>query len=173
MLISLKEESQVTDKVLTKIEKSISQKDSVMLIHANWCGHCQQFMPAWEASEKAFAKANVTQIDIESKALDKVQQHKKIEKKIRNKDGMYFPMIIFFFSTGENKTAKKVYNGNRSQEDIQQFVQKHQKKYAAAKGGASKGESMTMSGGAKKGKGKLSKSVEHEVNEILNNYFKL
>lgn len=169
MHISLEEESQVTDKTVQKIEKAISEQDSVLLLHANWCMHCQHFMPTWKASQKAFKKAKVTPINIESSALDKVQQNKKIAKKIQNKDGMYFPMIIFFFRTTENKTVKKVYNGDRSEEDLKKFMDKHKKKYAAA--AAKGGESDKMSGGGRKGK--TTKSVEHEVNEILNNYFKL
>lgn len=172
MLISLKDESHVTDKSLQSIEKTISQKDSVVLIHANWCMHCQNFAPIWKDSKKMFAKGKLVQIDIESSALDKVQQNKKIAKKIENKEGMYFPMIIFFFRTGENKTVKKFYSGDRSEADLKKFMDKHKKKLsdkASSKGGASE----NMTGGSTKSKGKKSKSVEHEVNEILNNYFKL
>lgn len=180
MHISLEEESQVNEKTIQKVEKAISEQDSVMLIHANWCMHCQHFMPTWKASQKTFKKAKMTPINIESSALDKVQQNKKIAKKIHNKDGIYFPMIIFFFRTSENKTVKKIYNGDRSEEAMKKFMDKHKKKYAAApatKGGAAStattATTKDMTGGSAKSKGKKSKSVEHEVNEILNNYFKL
>lgn len=159
MHLSLTNESSVTEKKLDEIEQFLKNTDTVVLIHASWCHHCIHFMPTWKKCKKTFKEQNINTIQVEYDALGKVTQNKFIAKKLHNKDGMYFPMIIYFVSTG-TKTAKKMYEGDRSKEDVVGFVNKHKTKAAKKQGGGANAK-------------KANKDVEEEVNKILNQYFKL
>ena len=37
----------------------------VTLYHANWCGHCKNFMPQWNALTKTLEKNNISYEDFE------------------------------------------------------------------------------------------------------------
>ncbi|XP_022904221.1 thioredoxin domain-containing protein 5 homolog [Onthophagus taurus] len=82
---------------------------------APWCGHCKRLAPTWEELGKKFKKnpnVNIVKVDCtvdESKQLCSDQ----------DVDG--FPSIFLY------KNGRKVseYNGNRSLEDLTEFVIKH------------------------------------------------
>lgn len=157
-LLDLSNEAKVTSASLKKLEEMVHEKNTVVLNHATWCGHCQMFMPTWNmfASENN-KKLNV--VKIESSALNKIEQtnpklHKRIVKQRQGQPEVYFPMIVFFIKAKSTKvdraaetdkkvTAKKyVYEGERSKAALESFVdskiqdtKKHANKGKVKKGG--------------------------------------
>ena len=121
-ILSLERASDLTQTNLKKLEEMVSKQNTVLLNHANWCGHCQVFKPQWEDFKKS-AGRGVNLVSIENEALSELQKHKTLYKKVTPKDGaVYFPMIIVFVKKGTKPVEKKVYDGNRTAEDLKSFV---------------------------------------------------
>jgi len=59
-------------------------KDAVhiVLIHADWCGHCQQFMPAWHELEKKIGD-KVTMHKVRSGIRDEEENAEELREKER------------------------------------------------------------------------------------------
>lgn len=71
-------------------------KKQVILVYANWCGHCQRFLPVWEEL-KSEEKSDIKFDKVESKEID----HSPIlSQKDKNIDS--FPTLIF---KNNNKTV--------------------------------------------------------------------
>ena len=122
-ILSLDGPSDLTQTNLKKLEEMVSKQNTVLLNHANWCGHCQVFKPQWEEFKKS-AVRGVNLVQIENEALSELQKHRTLYKKVTPKDGaVYFPMIIVFIKKGTKPVEKKVYDGNRTAEDLKTFVQ--------------------------------------------------
>ena len=76
----------------------------VTLYHADWCGHCKNFMPTWNALKKIFDQNNVK--------YDEYESDKNIEE-IKNANVNGFPTIRI------SKNNKEYdYNGSRSPDDL-------------------------------------------------------
>ena len=54
-------------------------KTKVTLYHANWCGHCKNFLPNWNALTKYFDSHNINYEDFEDQANSEVIQKAGIE----------------------------------------------------------------------------------------------
>lgn len=68
---------------------------SITLFHANWCGHCRNFMPAWKEIKKWGNKNGVTVEEYESEELGKLSSKntsKVSDETVANISG--FPTII-------------------------------------------------------------------------------
>lgn len=121
-VLQLDNASDVTPANLKKLESLVSNKTTVLLNHANWCGHCNMFKPQWEEFKKNAGKG-VNLVQIESDALTQIQKDNKIYKRVTPKDGMvYFPMIIIFVKKDGKASEKKIYDGNRSAADLKTFI---------------------------------------------------
>lgn len=122
MILSLNKADDVNTKSLKKLEKLVSTENTVLLNHANWCGHCQMFKPEWEQfKNKGTSGLNV--VEIESSALEALKNNQKLYKRVTPKDGMvYFPMILVFIKKENKASDKKVYDGNRSSDGIEQYL---------------------------------------------------
>lgn len=122
MLLNLKDEKDMSPQNMKKLEKMISQENTVLMNHATWCGHCNMFRPEWEQFKQGAGKG-VNVVEIESKALDHLKQNNKLYKKVVSKDGsVYFPMIVVFIKKGTKPSEKKMYDGNRNAADLKQYV---------------------------------------------------
>lgn len=121
-ILQLDSAGDVTPTNLKKLESLVSNKTTVLLNHANWCGHCNIFKPQWEEFKKNAGKG-VNIVQIESDALTQIQKDNKIYKRVTPKDGMvYFPMIIIFVKKDGKASDKKIYDGNRSAADLKTFI---------------------------------------------------
>jgi thiol-disulfide isomerase/thioredoxin len=83
---------------------------TLMLFHADWCGHCQTFMPTFDKFSSAI---NNSKLNIIKFNADK--QKKYVES--FNIDG--FPTVLL--NNPKNKTFI-TYTGNRSIGDLAKFV---------------------------------------------------
>jgi thiol-disulfide isomerase/thioredoxin len=122
MILSLNKADDVNTKSLKKLEKLVSTENTVLLNHANWCGHCQMFKPEWDQfKNKGGSGLNV--VEIESSALEALKSNPKLYKRVTPKDGMvYFPMILVFIKKENKASDKKVYDGNRSSDGLEQYL---------------------------------------------------
>jgi thiol-disulfide isomerase/thioredoxin len=93
----------------------------LVLYHADWCYHCNEFMPTWEQACKKLKTKNVNTIAIESEQLNEVNPHEPI---------LGFPTIHLV----KNGKLKKVYNEpDRELKTVLRFVDKNHKKVSKKK----------------------------------------
>jgi thiol-disulfide isomerase/thioredoxin len=88
---------------------------NVTLYHANWCGHCQEFMPEWKNFEKKIkSNGNVKIQAIEESTLSRDNM-----PKINGKDIRGFPTIKI------SKGNKEIdYNGERTANALSEYLDK-------------------------------------------------
>ena len=87
-----------------------SNKPSLVLFHANWCGHCKKMKPEWDKF-KSENKSNVLAIDVESE-----------NKEVMNKHGINGFPTIKFFPNGHANGKGKDYTGPRTAKGFHDFV---------------------------------------------------
>ena len=87
--------------------------DKLILLHANWCGHCTQFMATWNKIQQTNQKyPNVIFKSYE----DAANRH------IMNKYNVQgYPTIIF--EKSDNTIIQ--FTGNRTETELQNFILKH------------------------------------------------
>ena len=123
MILSLDNHDDVNQQSLKKLEKLVSAGNTVLLNHANWCGHCTVFKTEWNklTTDK---KKHVNFVQIENQALQRMKsENPKLYKRITPKDGMiYFPMIFVFVKNANKPSTKKLYDGTRTAETLRQYL---------------------------------------------------
>ena len=87
-----------------------ANKPSLVLFHADWCGHCKKMMPEWKKF-KSQNKLNVLPIDVESE-----------NKEIMNKHGINGFPTIKFFPNGHANGGAQDYTGPRTTKGFHDFV---------------------------------------------------
>jgi len=94
------------------LEKMLQSGDAIVMFHATWCGHCKTTLPKFNAAAADMAKAGVKVIAADG---DKVKEALK-------KYGIgHFPYIALY----RNGKQKAVYEGDRSQQSLVDFVKKN------------------------------------------------
>ena len=85
-------------------------KRLVVLFYAPWCGHCKRLMPLWKQLQNKYKEDSETKVkQLNADENEQEAQDQEIEG---------FPTIILF------KDGKKyTYDGERSLESIDQFIQ--------------------------------------------------
>lgn len=168
MQYTFDESTEINPKSLQKLENTLSKGTTVLLNYAKWCGHCKMFEPTWAELKEEFAKNKIKTVEIEHSALEKLQQHKKIFKRITNNNQVYFPMIIFYVQKGD-KCIKKIYEGDRSKDMVKEAILSMKKKSQGKK------SLKKQRGGSKETKETTDtkSNVEKEINAILDKFFKL
>jgi hypothetical protein len=88
-------------------ENFSSSKPTLKLYYTNWCGWSQKFLPVWENMTQTVKNCNLIKIDCESQKSQC--------------DGVAgFPSLVL------EKGGKKIpYSGNRTEEDIVNFINSH------------------------------------------------
>ena len=113
---------------LNKLHETIKTKTTIMLLHANWCFHCQIFKPVWtrviERAHAAHFTNHIQFVDIEENVLSTLQKNnetlfKYVSTTTASSD-IYFPKIMVFVKQGD-RTRKTVYTGSREEDDLFQF----------------------------------------------------
>ena len=100
------------DKFIDMVENT--NKHTIVLFFADWCGHCQNLKPAWnQVADKLKSKRNIQVLEVEDTHLDAIP--KKYKKSL-----LGYPSIQKF------KGGKLVeqFTGNRTPEEILTFAQK-------------------------------------------------
>lgn len=93
------------------------------LFHANWCGHCKNFLPEWNDIKKKIEKieekgglrngVNITYHEYESDTIDKNPSLGKIN----GKDLRGYPTIRITVSSGK-KSIEYEYDGKRKADEL-------------------------------------------------------
>ena len=98
-------------------EQEISGQKTLVLFHADWCGHCKKFMPEWDEISKEIndLDADVKIIKVECGDSSNNEKHAEIMKKYSIKG---YPTIVSFDESGNHSE----YQGDRSKEGITQFL---------------------------------------------------
>lgn len=103
---------------------SNTKQTSVVLNHANFCGHCHAMRPEFNKFKKSTSH-NV--IEVESDALDSFKKDQEVYKKITPGDGsMYFPMIIVFIARVNQPPKKLIYEGPRTKDDLSKYIKENE-----------------------------------------------
>lgn len=76
----------------------------ITLYHANWCGHCKNFLPQWNALTKTLDKHNISYEDFEDTRDQKI---------ISDANIIGFPTIKITKNSNEYE-----YNGDRTVDGI-------------------------------------------------------
>lgn len=122
-------ENDVSDSDIKKVDSLLGgTKTTVLLNHANYCGHCHAMRSEFELFKEK-AKANI--VEIESSSLGSFQRHPNIYKKIKSDEGIYFPMIIIFVARANKKPLKKLYKGPRTEQGLRAFIEENEAKSKA------------------------------------------
>lgn len=85
--------------------------NSLILFHAEWCGHCKHFMPTWDALAELIPKNIINMVKIS--CVEKEKECGAI-KEIRG-----YPTIIFVDMKASKTTT---YSGPREPESIIEFI---------------------------------------------------
>lgn len=98
------------------LEDDIAPQKSMVLFHADWCGHCKKFMPTWdELSSKWNESQNEMKfIKVECGKSAENPEHAEIMKKYNIKG---YPTILVF----ENGKSTE-YNQGRDKSSIETFL---------------------------------------------------
>ena len=98
------------------LEDDASAQKSLVLFHADWCGHCKNLMPTWDKLSKTVneGQSGVKMIKVECGKPQENPQQEMLMKKYKIEG---YPTIKFF----ENGQVKE-YEGPRTEEGIMQFL---------------------------------------------------
>ena len=123
-------ENEVSDSDISKVDSLLGgTKTTVLLNHANYCGHCHAMRSEFELFKKG-TSANI--VEIESSSLGSFQRKPTIYNKIKSEEGIYFPMIIVYVARTSKKPLKKLYKGPRTAEGLHSFIKESEAKLKAA-----------------------------------------
>jgi len=122
-------ENDVSDSDISKVDSLLGgTKTTVLLNHANYCGHCHAMRGEFELFKQ---KTNANIVEIESSSLGSFQRKPSIYKKIKSDEGIYFPMIIIYVARADKKPLKKLYKGPRTAEGLHSFIKESEDKLKA------------------------------------------
>lgn len=87
----------------------IKCKDTIILFHANWCGHCQVLMPIWKELK--------TKINTEEYNIIEIESQNPFTNKIKILKG--YPSI-YYISIEKKETIE--YNDKRNLKSLLNFL---------------------------------------------------
>ena len=98
---------------LIEYGSSHEQPLTAVLFYADWCGHSKAMMPEWKRASQTLSKAGVTVKEFE---------HNTSKDFIMNQHVDGYPTIRVYPNGLSQSTNYKEYTGNRSANDIVEFV---------------------------------------------------
>lgn len=103
-------EKHTTSKLQTIDDLLENDKPSIILFHADWCGHCKHFMPIWKELKSSELKNSIHFAEIDE-SQDLIQQQENIRG---------FPTIRIYYKNHPEKT--KQYSGARDKSSVIAFI---------------------------------------------------
>lgn len=107
------------------LKEEITKQTSIVLLHAEWCGHCQIFKPIWEkvAKDVCGKQKSIKLYSMESEVI------KALEKKdselfkfiVRDPSNVAFPTLVIF-KKGEKKVSVSVHRGAKDEKEFKKVV---------------------------------------------------
>ena len=93
---------------------SLTEEDKCVLVlfHADWCGHCKNFMPTWNKAKTSLQSSDVVLKDFEAETNKEVMKENEVSS---------FPTLKFFKKNGEIVE----YEGDRTLEALEEFIEKN------------------------------------------------
>lgn len=113
---------------LANLKDIVQSKNTILLLYADWCIHCNAFEPTWASLYMEMKrKPNVQLLAIEYKMLTELKEkHAPIHNYValkNNQDDLYFPKLMVFKKGANGKgVTKHIYNGDRSREGLLKFI---------------------------------------------------
>lgn len=128
MHLQINEDKAFNTAQVNKLKKSLHENNVIMLLHADWCYWCKQFLPEWNLFAKSQKnKQNLTVVEVEATQLDKVsQQDKKLYDLLVGKESMGFPTVVLF-KDGQRFTYTGVRSKQALENHLNEFVKNQQK----------------------------------------------
>jgi hypothetical protein len=80
-------------------------ENALLIVKANWCGHCQQMKKKWEHLSNLYPKKFLT--------LESTHESKGVAPIIGNLQVKGFPTIFYVVTDGKNGKIGQQYNGAR------------------------------------------------------------
>lgn len=101
---------------VTELEDEVSNKKSMVLFYADWCGHCKKFIPQWDKLSSSWndTNENVKLMKVDCGKPNENNDHKEIMEKYQI-DG--YPTILVF-----EEGKAKPYDGKRDVPSIENFL---------------------------------------------------
>lgn len=117
----------IQNKDLKNLPTLLNKNNTILLIHADWCIHCQLFKPVWEKTLKDLKnKLNIQFLSIENEVLRKLQESDiKLFNYITttpSEKSVYFPKIMIISKTSKGGLKRKVYTGNRDYDEFTKYL---------------------------------------------------
>jgi hypothetical protein len=123
MKLSFRNEADFTKDNVKKVSDSLKKKTTVVLHHADFCGHCHAMRSEFEDFKRK-KEANV--VEFESNSLDTLQRYKTIYNRVTPPDrSIYFPMIFIFIKRVGKSPLRKQFKQERTSAALSSFIHKN------------------------------------------------
>lgn len=118
--------SVIGKKDIISLDERLRSKNTVVLLHATWCIHCQMFASQWDALLSKLAKKKDLQMfSIESEVLQAINDKKpsllSFLAKTPSSPDLYFPKIMVFVK-GNKAVRRFEYTGDRNADALEKFI---------------------------------------------------
>jgi hypothetical protein len=129
MRLVLNSTQDVNSQNLALLRRNMGKQNIVVLVHANWCYHCQMFKPAWDQ----FCAANASTpglllVELENSVMASLAQHDQSTYMFLARDIEGFP-TVYMYRTGAQERVP--FNKERSVTGLSSFVKENAAKVPA------------------------------------------
>jgi thiol-disulfide isomerase/thioredoxin len=115
-------------KRLDAMDRMVGNHDMLLLVHADWCGHCQHMKPAWEKMKKTLAKDTMTVVEINESVMSNMLERANQSPlcKIVSGNVRGFPFIAKLSKVESDRSIELLmFNGERSHDELVAFVKRN------------------------------------------------
>jgi hypothetical protein len=123
MRLVLNSTQDVNAQNLALLRRNMGKQNIVVLVHANWCYHCQMFKPAWDQ----FCAANASTpglllVELENSVMAPLAQHDQSTYMFLARDIEGFPTVYMYRTGAQNRVP---FNKERSVTGLSSFVKEN------------------------------------------------